>query len=79
MKLDSAKNIDYSIFGSEITDPSSSSIFSVTSCVLERVVAAIRSSGLFDNVPAIIDAMTISKELYAERFVLTDKIAKLSR
>ena len=79
MRLDSAKQIDYSIFGSSITNPSINSLCSVTNSVLERVMTAIRLSGLFDNVPAIIDAMTISKELYAERFLLTDKITKLSR
>ena len=71
--------MDYSIFGSSITNPSINSLCSVTNSVLERVMTAIRLSGLFDNVPAIIDAMTISKELYAERFLLTDKITKLSR
>lgn len=46
--------------------------------LLERLCACINEAALFQSTPRVIRSITAAKELYTERFLLTDKITKLS-
>jgi hypothetical protein len=46
--------------------------------LIERLCFAINITGMFEQVPDVLEVLSLAKELNAERFSLTDKVIKLS-
>jgi len=46
--------------------------------LIERLCFAINITGMFEQVPDVLELLSLAKELNAERFSLTDKVIKLS-